>query len=59
MPAIHIRSAGLIALVGHQADKNAIRLMLERGVDVSAYRGQQLNRDLLRWAKLVLVMDKA
>ncbi len=59
MQAIQIRSAGLNALVGHQADKIAIRLMLEQGVDVSAHRGQQLNRDLLRWADLVLVMDKA
>ncbi len=59
MQAIQIRSAGLNALVGHQADKIAIRLMLEQGVDVSAQRGQQLNRDLLRWADLVLVMDKA
>ncbi len=57
MQAIQIRSAGLNALVRHQADKIAICLMMEQGVDVSAHRGQQLNRDLLRWADLVL--DKA
>ena len=39
MQAIQIRSTGLNTLVGHQADKIAIRLMLEQGVDVSAHRG--------------------
>ena len=59
MNEIEVRSAGLDALVGHQADKTVKRLMLERGIDVSAHRGQQLNRDILRWADLVLVMETA
>jgi len=59
MKAIQVRSAGMDALVGSKADKTVIRLMLEQGVDLSAHRGQQLNRDILRWADLVLVMDKA
>lgn len=58
MQSVEVRSAGLDALIGQQADKAVIRLMLERGIDVSAHRGQQLNRDLLRWAELVLVMDE-
>jgi len=56
---VEVRSAGLDALVGYPADKVVIRLMLERGIDLSAHRSQQLNRDILRWADLVLVMDKA
>jgi protein-tyrosine phosphatase len=59
MPAIQVRSAGLDALVGHKADKAVKRLMLERGIDLSAHRAQQLNRDILRWADLVLVMERA
>jgi len=57
--AIEVRSAGLDALTGQKADKTVLRLMLERGIDISDHRGRQLNRDILRWAELVLVMDKA
>jgi len=59
MGAIEVRSAGLDALVGQPAEKTAIRLMQEHGIDVSAHRGKQLNRDVLRWADLVLVMEAA
>ena len=59
MQAIEVRSAGLDALIGQKADKTVIRLMKEQGVDLSAHRGQQLNRDILRWADLVLVMETA
>ena len=52
-----VRSAGIGALVGHPADDN-VRLVLERrGIDVSAHRAIQVNRDMLRWADLVLVME--
>lgn len=56
---IEVRSAGLDALVGHPADKIAQRLLLEQGIDISAHRGYQLNRDIMRWADLVLVMEKS
>jgi len=55
---IEVRSAGLNALVGHPADKIAQRLLLEQGIDISAHRGYQLNRDLMHWADLVLVMEQ-
>lgn len=54
-----VRSAGLAALVGHPADSKAQRLMHERGLDISTHRARQLDRDLLHWAELVLVMDTA
>jgi len=57
--AIEVRSAGLDALVGRPAENTVIRLMQGQGIDVSAHRGQQLNRDILRWADLVLVMETA
>lgn len=55
---IEVRSAGLDALVGHPADKIAQRLLQQKGIDISAHRAHQLNRDLMRWADLVLVMEK-
>lgn len=52
-----VRSAGLGALVGHPADEHVQRLMQRRGLDVSAHRAVQVNRDMLRWADLILVME--
>jgi protein-tyrosine phosphatase len=56
---VEVRSAGLGALVGHPADDKVRLLMDRRGVDVSAHRGAQVNRDMLHWAELVLVMEEA
>ena len=56
---IELRSAGLNALTGYPADSVAQELMLKQGIDISAHRAYPLNRDLMRWADLVLVMDKA
>ena len=56
---VEVRSAGLHALAGQPADKIAQRLLLGQGIDISAHRAHQLNRDLMRWADLVLVMEKS
>ena len=53
-----ISSAGLGALVGYAPDKIATELMLEKGVDISDYRATQINRDLIKDAFLILVMEK-
>lgn len=53
-----VRSAGLDALVGYPAEGTAQRLMHEQGVDLSSHRAHQLDRELVRWADLVLVMEK-
>ena len=57
--SIEVRSAGLDALVGKQAHEVAQRLMHERGIDISGHRAHQLNRDMIGWADLVLVMENA
>ncbi len=54
---VDVRSAGIGALVGHPADDNVRLLMERRGIDVSGHRAIQVNRDMLRWADLVLVME--
>ncbi|MGH8579792.1 MAG: low molecular weight protein-tyrosine-phosphatase [Gammaproteobacteria bacterium] len=53
-----VKSAGLNALVGYPVEGTAQRLMQEQGVDLSAHRARQLDRELLLWADLILVMEK-
>ena len=55
---INIASAGVGALVGHEADATAKELMNEKGIDVSMHRARQLNTDLLSEYDLILVMEK-
>lgn len=57
LPQAQVRSAGLGALVGMPADAAAVRLMRERGIDISAHRAVQLSRPGCLEADMVLVMD--
>ncbi len=52
-----IQSAGVGALVGQSPDPNACKLMLDRGIDISDYRACQINKDMIRQADLILVME--
>ncbi len=52
-----VSSAGLGALVGHQADPSACKLMMEKGIDISGHRACQLNTEMIRKADLILVME--
>lgn len=54
---IRVGSAGLNALVGHPPCHTSQRLMLERGIDISAYRAHQLTGSLIYEADLILVME--
>ena len=55
-----VASAGLSALVGQPPHDFARRLILANtGLDISGYRARQLNRSLIRWADLVLVMEES
>lgn len=57
-PEPDVRSAGLGALVGHPADGHVHTLMERRGIDMSSHRAIQINREMLYWADLVLVMEE-
>lgn len=57
LPASHVQSAGLGAVVGMPADETAVRLMLHRGIDISSHRARQVSRVLCTQADLILVMD--
>lgn len=52
-----VSSAGLGALVGHPPDAKACQLMMKKGIDISGYRACQLNKDMIRKADLILVME--
>lgn len=58
-PDMHVRSAGLGALVGHPADPVALRLMAERGVNITDHRGTQVTRPMCLAADVILVMENA
>ena len=52
-----VSSAGLGALVGQPPDAKACQLMIEKGIDISDYRARQLNKEMIRKADLILVME--
>lgn len=57
LPGMQVRSAGLGALVGMPADETAVKLMRERGIDITAHRATQINRAMCLESDIVLVMD--
>ena len=54
-----VSSAGLGALVGQPPDAKACQLMIEKGIDITSYRALQLNKEMIRKADLILVMESA
>ena len=57
--SIHVQSAGLSALTGEPADQIAQSLMSSQGIDITSHRAQQLDRELLQWADLILTMERS
>lgn len=54
----HVFSAGLGALTGYPPDNNAQELLLEKGLDISQHRASQINKEMIRKADLILVMEQ-
>ena len=54
---IEVCSAGLAALVGRPADDVGQALMLERDIDLSKHRAQQVSTELLYRSDLILTMS--
>lgn len=52
-----VHSAGLGALIGHKPEPNAYQVMIEKGLNISAHRACQLNREMIRKSNLILVME--
>ena len=57
-PNLNIESAGLSAMVGHQADVKAIACMDELHIDIREHIARQINAELIKQADLILVMSK-
>lgn len=55
MPTVNVKSAGLFASSGNQANENTTKVLAERNIKLN-HRTQQVNESLLRWADLVLTM---
>ncbi len=52
-----ISSAGIAALVGYPADPLAQKVLLAKGIDISAHRARQATTSLLLAVDLILVME--
>lgn len=53
-----VSSAGTAALVNFPSDETVRELMQARGLDLTAHRAAQITVEQLRWADMVLVMEK-
>jgi protein-tyrosine phosphatase len=56
---LQVDSAGLAALSGERPDPIAIRLLAERGIDISDHIAKQARIQLLRRYALILTMERA
>lgn len=54
-----VNSAGIHAVIGHKADDTATQLMMAKGLDISQHRACQLNKQMVRKADIILVMELA
>ncbi len=57
MPHLQVSSAGLRALAGKDADLQAIRTALRRGVVIAGHTARQLTAAMCEEADLILVME--
>lgn len=54
----HVESAGTGALIGFPADRNAIEVAAEYGLDIRSHRAQQATLPLLTSMDLILTLDQ-
>ena len=54
-----VGSAGLGALVNHPPDEKIMSTYVTKSIDISSYRARQLDKDMIRKADLILVMESS
>ena len=54
---VQVRSAGVSAAAGHPASENAVSVLADEGIDLSAHRSAPLTAELIDWADLILAMS--
>lgn len=57
-PDLHIESAGISGLTGHDADDKAKACMQQHGLDLQNHVAQKLNATQVKQADLILVMSR-
>jgi protein-tyrosine phosphatase len=57
-PQLHVESAGISGLIGHNADDKAILCMQRHGIDMQAHVAKKLNAELIKKSDLILVMSQ-
>lgn len=56
-PELEVKSAGLVASGGDPAQPGALRVAMERGVDLDPHRSTRMDDDLAEWADLIIGME--
>jgi protein-tyrosine-phosphatase len=56
---VHIDSAGTSTFAGIGAAPNTVSVLKEEGIDVSGHRGKNINKDILKRADIIFVMERA
>lgn len=54
---VEVGSAGIGALAGHPADDAALTFMNTLGIPMEAHRARQIQREHVRWADIIFVMQ--
>lgn len=54
-----VSSAGLGAVVNYPPDEKSCQLMQVKNIDISDYRARQLDKEMIRKADLILVMESS
>ncbi|MGQ9374613.1 low molecular weight protein-tyrosine-phosphatase [Acinetobacter tandoii] len=57
-PQLHVESAGISGLIGHNADDKAILCMQRHGIDMQKHVAKKLNAELIKKSDLILVMSQ-
>lgn len=55
---VAVESAGTYAVEGEPASAGSVEAMRRRGIDISSHRGRQVDRNLVREADIILVMEE-
>lgn len=56
LDGFEVASAGTFAHPGSSASDGSLLVALERGIDLSAHRAQELSPELVQWADVILAM---
>src|SRR5690554_5439383 len=59
MKGIEVVSAGTAVFTQEPANQKAIKVMEERGIDISSHRSQPIGKELLESADLILTMTQS